>query len=90
MVCLSRPYNFRFSKGSLPQILLGPFLNTLSHILFILKKMTEHPNVFLRSFSVSRTGKHKFCILGKIFERLCSHVQTENTIQYVHQKNQPK
>ena len=41
--------------------------------------MTEHPNVFLRSFSVSRTGKHKSCILGKIFERLCSHVQTENT-----------
>ena len=30
MVC--RPYHFIFFKGYLPQILLGPFLNTLSHI----------------------------------------------------------
>ena len=32
MVWLSRPYHFYFFKASLPQILLGPFLNTLSHI----------------------------------------------------------
>ena len=29
---LSRPYHFKFLKGCLPQILLCPFLNTLSHI----------------------------------------------------------
>ena len=29
---LSRPYHFKFFKCSLPQILLGPFLNTVSHI----------------------------------------------------------
>ena len=29
---LSRPYHFKFFKGCLPQILLGPFLNTLSHM----------------------------------------------------------
>ena len=29
---LSRPYPFKFFKGCLPQILLGPFLNTLSHL----------------------------------------------------------
>ena len=34
MVYLSRPYHFKFFKGSLPQILLGPFLNTVSHIGF--------------------------------------------------------
>ena len=28
----SRPYAFKFLKGCLPQILLGPLLNTLSHI----------------------------------------------------------
>ena len=28
MVCLSRLYPFKFFKGCLPQILLGPFLNT--------------------------------------------------------------
>ena len=33
MVCLSRPYHFKFSKVSLPQILLGPFLNTLTQII---------------------------------------------------------
>ena len=30
--CLSRPYPFKSFKGCLPQILLGPFLNTLSHM----------------------------------------------------------
>ena len=28
----NRPYHFKFFKGSLPQILLGPFLKTLVHI----------------------------------------------------------
>ena len=32
MVCLSRPYSFKFYKGYLLQILLGPFMNTLSHM----------------------------------------------------------
>ena len=29
---LGRPYHFKFFKGCLPQILLGPFLNTLTQI----------------------------------------------------------
>ena len=29
---LSRPYPFKFFKGCLPQILFGPFFNTLSHM----------------------------------------------------------
>ena len=33
--CLSWPYPFPFFKGCLPQILLDPFLNTLSHITLI-------------------------------------------------------
>ena len=38
MVCLyvpysSRPYSFKFFKGCLPQNLLSPLLNTLSHII---------------------------------------------------------
>ena len=32
MVCLGRPYHFKFFKGCLPQILLGPFLNTLNQM----------------------------------------------------------
>ena len=35
MVCLTRPYPFKFFKRYLPQILLGPFLNSLSHIHFL-------------------------------------------------------
>ena len=31
-MCLSRPYHLKFFKGCLTQILLGPFLNTLSHV----------------------------------------------------------
>ena len=33
MVCLSRPHRFKFFKGCLPQVLLGPILNTLTHII---------------------------------------------------------
>ena len=32
MVCLGRPYHFKLFKDCLPQILLGPFLNTLTHM----------------------------------------------------------
>ena len=32
MVCLRRPYRFKFFKCFLPQVLLGPFLSTLSQI----------------------------------------------------------
>ena len=32
MVCLSGPYPSKFFKGCLPQNLLSPFLNTLSHL----------------------------------------------------------
>ena len=32
MVCLSRPYHFKFFKSCISQILLGPFLNTLTQI----------------------------------------------------------
>ena len=34
---LSGPYHFKFFKGCLPQILLGSFLNTLNHMIFLIK-----------------------------------------------------
>ena len=33
MVCLGRLNHFKFFKGCLPQILLGPFLNILTQII---------------------------------------------------------
>ena len=44
--CLSRPYSFKFFKGCLPQVLLGPFLNICSiyvyrsHLNFSLENMS--------------------------------------------------
>ena len=32
MVCLGRPYHLKSFKGYFPQILLGPFFNTSSHL----------------------------------------------------------
>ena len=37
---LSRPHHLKFFKGCCPQILLGPFLNTLIHMLVTLKIKT--------------------------------------------------
>ena len=32
LIWLGRPYHFNFIKNGLPQLLLGPFLNTLTHM----------------------------------------------------------
>ena len=40
VVCLSKPYHFKIFEGCLPQILLGPFLNTLCHLKFIVSITT--------------------------------------------------
>ena len=39
------PNHFKFFKGSLPQILLGPFLNTLTHIIIAEKKRKTNENI---------------------------------------------
>ena len=51
-LCLNRPYPFKFCKGCLPQILLGSFLNTLSHI--------NHP---LSSTNINMENHKKWPIL---------------------------
>ena len=47
MVYLSRPSPSKSFKGYLPQILLGPFLNTLSHMLLV-------PEVVVQSCSLKK------------------------------------
>ena len=49
--CLSRPYPSKFFKGCLPQILLGPFLNTLSHIW---KQFLIEKKVIKKSITICR------------------------------------
>ena len=55
MVCLSRSYHFKFLKGYLPQISLGPFLNTLScetsKMRFFVKMINSLPLTIHTSFS---------------------------------------
>ena len=45
MVCLGRQYHFKFFKGCLAQILFGPFLNNLTHM--IVKRVS----IFLTSLN---------------------------------------
>ena len=54
MICLSKPYNFKFFKGCLPQIYLGPFLNTLFHLLIL----TENSHAVTNDTEVSQEYPH--------------------------------
>ena len=54
-VFLSRSYRFKFFKGYLPQILLGPFLNTLSHetlLILIKRSFSRIPKMLIIKFLV--------------------------------------
>ena len=61
---LKRPYHFKFFKGCLPQILLGPFLNTLSHIL----------RLFFLQF-VNKTITAGFLVINILVMRLTAGLQ---------------
>ena len=43
MVCFSRAYDFKFFKGCVPQILFGPFLNTLPPNEAMVQKLIGDP-----------------------------------------------
>ena len=55
MICLGIPYLFRFSKGCLPHILLGPFLKTLTHIRFCngILDISSRPERWLKTENVT-------------------------------------
>ena len=55
IVYLSRPYHVKFFEGCLPQISLGPFLNTLSQMLLLSIKVLERKSVGNYAHSVSVT-----------------------------------
>ena len=48
---LSRPYPFKLFKGFLSHILLGPFFNTLSHILIMFSNICNMLTMFSNMFS---------------------------------------
>ena len=59
---IGRPYPFKFFKGCLPQILLGPFLNTLSHLIF---------QMHFSLFNMSYWGLHYSFLFRCIYWDFC-------------------
>ena len=59
-IWVSRPYHFKFFKGCLPQILLGPFLNTLTHIVIFFRRHCKMLIKEVRGF-VHVDNLHKEC-----------------------------
>ena len=55
MVCLDRQYHFKFFKGCLPQILLGPFLNTLTYLIKNYKELNKY---FYNNGLLHKKSKH--------------------------------
>ena len=49
-VCLGRPYHFKFYKGCILLILLGPFVNTLTHLIY----QSALPLILLISHSINK------------------------------------
>ena len=79
MICRCRTYPFEFFKGSLPQILLGPFLNTLLQMIsgdhFSLFAIAVEFTNYRFEFDTSiyyfiGKKKRKFRKSGKTFHRL--------------------
>ena len=66
MACLSRPYTFKLFRGCLPQILLRPFLNTLS---YLMKNLFIIATLFCECFGTLR------CKLDRkmVFTKLCKN-----------------
>ena len=75
----SRPYYFKFFKGCLPQILLGSFLNTLTHFILLFQHRQYAQAIFLLLIHWERAmcwwwrslnGKHKFIFLFRLNKTL--------------------
>ena len=74
----SRSYPFKFFKGCLPQILLGPFLNTLSHI-YILNTILLSQNWPFHLASEAAIGG---VLQQKVFLKI-SQISHENSSNFI-------
>ena len=64
MVCLSRPYPFKFFKGCLSQMLLSPFLNPLSQKIF--PKLRFFKYLFCVNNVAEMLSRSKCCTVFKM------------------------
>ena len=60
MICLSRSHPFKFVKGFLPHILLGPFLNTLSQVQLTYRLIGPMPTTYATE-KISALVKYWHC-----------------------------
>ena len=73
-LCLSRPYHSKYFIGCLPEILLGPFLNNLSHKCIILVNCScvylglHRYSIFFFRNNLSFAWNYKFFILQEIHQ----------------------
>ena len=74
MICLARPYHFNFFKGSLPQILLGLFLNNFTHIMSEVIYWWSANTLFSTMFSTDRSS-HQRCSIKKLFLKISKYSQ---------------
>ena len=66
-----RPYHFKFFKGCRPQILLGPFLNTLTYLQLRTKQVS------LRYKTDLQHKLRERCPYSEFFWSVFSHIRTE-------------
>ena len=69
-----RPYHFKFFKGCLPQILLGPFLNTLAHLLFVVNNGNSR---------VMTLFWYLYCWLWTNFTQVSTYSKTFMLLKYI-------
>ena len=74
MVHLSRPYPFKFFKGYLPQILLGPLLNAWTRLLLV------NINVF-KSIETNKYELHPTSLTHEWNTHVCKIRQPRSTFQ---------
>ena len=77
MVCLSRRYRFKFSKGCLSQILLGPFLNNLTEMYFdMIFRGCSYKGELTRSGGLARLGDISPS-LRNFYKNIMLHMRSE-------------
>ena len=78
MFCLGGPYHFNLFKGCLLQILLSPFLSTLTYVKFCLTMLQWMPA--LNHFSIEKWKVHvaaEICLklIMKLSEKLVKFIR---------------
>ena len=69
----NRLYHFKLFKGCLPQIFLGPFLNTLTHISFCKLKVIFRPTCRFGNFFRFKDLLEKKILSGIVYHYTCSN-----------------